>query len=323
MRLSDIKQYMKYSLVLQRIKEKKMILEKARPFPPYLVKKLREQFSLEMNYNSNAIEGNTLTLRETALVLQQGVTIKGKPLKDHLEVKNLARAIEYLYDIVDSKKDIPLTESLIRNIHSLVVESIDEVPKGAYRDFDVRISGAKHVPPPAYEVASQMHDLVQWYAKNKQKTDPIILATEFKHRFVAIHPFGDGNGRVSRLLMNIILMKAGYPIVVILKNDRPKYYKALQLADKGKIENLVFFIAQAVEQSLDLYLRAIKSATKENTLIPLSRIAPQTPYSAEYLGLLVRQGKIAATKEGRNWKTSMDAIERYTMTLQRKRKKRK
>ncbi|MES2023877.1 MAG: Fic family protein [Patescibacteria group bacterium] len=311
---------MKNTLILKRIAEKLTVLKKARPFPPYLVKKLREQFSIEMNYNSNAIEGNTLTLRETMLVLQQGITIKGKPLKDHLEVKNQAKAIDYLYDVVDSKKNIPLSEMLIRNLHNLIVQNIDGVDAGSYRTYDVRIAGSKHMPTPAFDVPHQMRDLMNWYRKNKDTSDIITLATEFKHRFVHIHPFGDGNGRASRLLLNILLMKEGYPIVVILKNDRIKYYKALQKADNGQIDDLVFFISQAVERSLDLYIKAIKNSTKENTLLSLSKIAPQTKYDAEYLGLLVRTGKIAGVKEGRNWKTSLDAVQRYEMNLVRKSK---
>jgi Fic family protein len=312
---------MKNTLILKRIEDKLVVLKKARPFPPYLVNELREQFSIEMNYNSNAIEGNTLTLRETMLVLQQGITVKGKSLKDHLEVKNQAKAIEYLYDVVDSKKDIPLSEMLIRNLHSLVVQNIDGVKAGSYRTYDVRITGSKHTPPPAFEVPHRMKDLLDWYKENKNKLDIVTLATEFKHRFVYIHPFGDGNGRVSRLILNIILMKQGYPIVVILKNDRTKYYKVLQKADKNKIEGLILFISQAVERSLDLYIRAIKNSTKENTLLFLSKIAPQTRYDAEYLGLLVRTGKVAGVKEGRNWKTSLDAVQRYEMNLIRKSKK--
>jgi Fic family protein len=312
---------MKNTLIIKRIEEKLALLQSRRPFPPHLVNKLREQFSIEMNYNSNAIEGNTLTLRETALVLQQGITIKGKSLKDHLEVKNQARAIEYLYDIVDRKKDIPLSEILIRNIHSLILENIDGIEAGSYRTYDVRITGAQHNPPPAFDVPLQMRDLISWYQKNKNKLDGITLATEVKHRFVAIHPFGDGNGRTSRIIMNIILMKMGYPIVVILKNDRAKYYKALAKADTGKIDDLVFFIMQAVERSLDLYLRAIQNSTKENTLLLLSLIAPKTKYSVEYLSLLARNGKIASVKEGRNWKTSLDAIQKYEMNLIRKSKK--
>ncbi len=312
---------MKNELILQRIREKLVLLNKARPFPPYLVNKLKEQFSIEMNYNSNAIEGNTLTLRETMLVLQQGITIKGKSLEDHLEVKNQAEAIGYLYDVVDSKKDIPMSEILIRNIHNLILQNIDSMENGLYRTHDVRITGSKHVPPPAFEVPHKMHELITWYINNRKKLDNITLATEFKHRLVQIHPFSDGNGRVSRLVLNTLLMKDGYPIVVILKNDRTKYYKALQKADKGKIEDLIFFISQAVERSLDLYIKAIKNSTAENILMLLSEIAPKTKYNAEYLGLLVRDGKIAGVKDGRNWKTSLDAIQRYEMGLIRKSKK--
>lgn len=311
---------MNNTLILKRIKEKLLVLNKSRPFPPYLVNKLREQFSIEMNYNSNAIEGNTLTLRETMLVLQQGITIKGKSLKDHLEVKNQAEAIAYLYEIVGGTQDIQISEILIRNIHSLIVQKIEGVEAGTYRSYDVRISGSKHVPPPAFEVSHKMNELINWYKKNKKTLDTVTLATEFKHRFVHIHPFGDGNGRVSRLIFNIILMKEGYPIVVILKNDRMKYYRALQKADKGKIENLVFLISQAIERSLDLYIQAIKNSTKENTIMLLSEIASKTKYSSEYLGLLIRSGKIAGVKEGRNWKTSLDAIQRYEMGLIRKKR---
>jgi Fic family protein len=166
-----------------------------------------------------------------------------------------------------------------------------------------------------------MRDLLSWYKINKDNLDIITLATEFKHRFVHIHPFGDGNGRVSRLILNIILMKHGYPIVVILKNDRIKYYKALQKADNGNRDDLILFISQAVERSLDLYVKAIRNSTKENTLLPLSKIALQTKYDTEYLGLLIRTGKIAGVKEGRNWNTSLDAIQRYKMNLVRKSKK--
>jgi len=113
---------------------------------------------------------------------------------------------------------------------------------GSYRSYDVRITGSKHVPPAAFEVSHKMHELITWYKNNKKKLDNITLATEFKHRLVQIHPFSDGNGRVSRLVLNILLMKEGYPIVIILKNDRVKYYKALQKADKGNTEDLIFFI---------------------------------------------------------------------------------
>jgi Fic family protein len=300
-----------------RVTGKLAELQALRPLSANLVAKLREQFSLEMNYNSNAIEGNTLTLRETMLVLQEGITIKNKPLKDHLEAKNQAGAISYLYDIVEKK--VPLTEHLVRTLHSLIVQGIDKTEAGSYRTYDVRISGSSHTPPPAFEVSSDMSALLLWYQALEQTADPLALATEFKHRFVAIHPFGDGNGRTSRLLMNIILMRAGLPIVVILKNDRQKYYRALQQADGGKMENLLLFISQAVERSLDIYLKTLAPSTPGNALKSVAEVAPRTPYSAAYISLLIRKGLIAGVKDGRNWKTSLEAVTLYRASRTRKR----
>ena len=305
--------------IKNRIFEKLKILNGIRPISVALIGKLREQFSLEMNYNSNAIEGNTLTMRETMMVIQEGITIKNKPLKDHLEAKNQSHAINYLYDVVARKKDIDITEHLIRQMHTLIIQSIDGTVAGAYRDHDVRISGSKHIPPGAFDVPNKMKSLIDWYRKNKNDIDAVTLATEFKHKFVAIHPFGDGNGRVSRLLMNIILMRAGLPIAVILKNDRSKYYKALQSADKGKIDGLIFVICQAVERSLDIYLRTLLPSSKMTQILPIANIATHTKYSAEYLGHLIRKGKIAGVKDGRNWKTSVEAVRAYVISRQRKR----
>jgi Fic family protein len=306
---------MKYTKILKRVSEKLKQLNSIRPLPSNLVNKLREQFSLEMNYNSNAIEGNTLTMRETMLVLQEGITIKNKSLKDHLEVKNQAQAIDYLYTLVDNKA--PITEHLIRNIQSIIIQNTDKTIAGSYRDHDVRISGSNHTPPSAFEIRGSMKDLINWFQKNETILDPIMLATEFKHRFVSIHPFSDGNGRTSRILMNIILMRAGFPIVVILKNDRQKYYRSLQKADNGMIDDLVFFISQCVERTLDIYLKRLLPSSPKTVLLPVSIIAPKTPYSADYISLLIRKGDIAGVKEGRNWKVSLEEVENY---IQKKKK---
>ncbi len=292
-----------------RVEKKLTLLQALRPLSAQLVVKLQQQFSLEMNYNSNAIEGNTLTLYETMLVLQEGITIKNKPLKDHLEAKNQAEAISYLYDIVEKK--VPLSAHLARALHSLVVAGTDKTEAGKYRTYDVRISGSNHTPPPAFEITLSMEELFAWYQKAEPTTNCVSLATEFKHRFVAIHPFGDGNGRTSRLLMNVILMRSGIPIVVILKNDRQKYYRALKQADSGKLEDLLLFVSQAVERSLDIYLKTLTPSTPDSTLQPVAKIAPHTPYSAAYISLLIRKGLIAGVKDGRNWKTSLEAITTY------------
>ena len=148
----------------------------------------------------------------------------------------------------------------------------------------------------------------------------IELAARFHHRLVQIHPFLDGNGRTARLVMNIVLMQAGYPLVVIIKNDRKKYYRALSKADNGSMVELTRLIAMAVMRSLDIYLKTLTpSSMKREQFIPLSQASQGTPYSAKYLNLLARQGKLEAHKEGRNWLTSREAIERYIDQRERKR----
>lgn len=166
-----------------------------------------------------------------------------------------------------------------------------------------------------------MSDLVSWTTNNQKKLHPVELASIVHHKLVNIHPFDDGNGRTARLVMNLLLMRAGYPLVVILKNDRKKYYDALECADKGDYKPFVRFVAQAVERSLTLYLKAlVPSRGKKTSYVPLSAISPQTPYSEKYLNLLARGGKIDAHKEGRNWVTTLEAVENYRAERMRKRK---
>lgn len=305
---------------LQESLERKLReLNGLRPLPRSAVEKLREHFKVEMTYNSNAIEGNSLTLKETFLVINEGITIKGKPLKDHLEAKDHHAALDYLYELVEHQKRVTLSEHLIRTLHQLVTRETEEEWAGRYRESNVIIGGADHTPPDALDVPLQMRDLIAWFQQHHQKLHAAELAALFHHRLVFIHPFLDGNGRTARLVMNVLLMKAGYPLVVILKHDRKKYYRVLGEADKGNFKPLVQFIAQAVERSLDMYLKTLTptSQTREKFL-PLSRIAESSPYSGKYLNLLVRQGKLEAHKEGRIWFTSREALKRYQDGRQRK-----
>lgn len=309
------------SSIQKRIDAKLNQLSKLRPLPKVAVLKLQEQFQIEMTYNSNAIEGNSLTLKETFLVINEGITIKGKPLKDHLEAKDHHEALEYIYELVQPLKKPTLSEKLIRTIHQLVVKKTDEEWAGRYRNSDVVIGGAEHKPPDASLVPSLMQDLINWYQKSQKKLHPIELAALLHHRLVYIHPFFDGNGRTARLSMNIFLMRKSYPLAVILKNDRQKYYRVLKQADKGDYKPLVRFIAQAIERSLDIYLKTLTPISKKREkFISLSKASKKTPYCAKYLNLLARQGKLEAHKEGRNWLTSLEAIKRYQEKRQRKRK---
>ena len=303
--------------IRERIDQKLRQLDQLRPLNPVQVQKLREQLEIEMTYNSNAIEGNSLTLRETYLVLQEGMTIKGKPLKDHLEAKDHKEALDFLYDLV-SQKQHTISGHLIRQLHQLVVRETEREWAGKYRNGSVIIGGASHTPPDAVDVPRQMDDLIRAFKKNEKQMHPVELAGWFHHMMVYIHPFFDGNGRTARLAMNVILMRRGYPLVIILKNDRKKYYRVLQMADKGNDAPLVLFIAQAVERSLDVYLRAF-GKIKEGKLLTLAEVSRGTPYSPKYLNLLARTGKIDASKKGRVWYTTKEAIENYRNGRQRQR----
>ncbi|KKP68626.1 MAG: Filamentation induced by cAMP protein Fic [Candidatus Moranbacteria bacterium GW2011_GWE1_35_17] len=307
--------------IQKRIDEKLTLLNSFRPLPVSAVKKLKEQFEVEMTYNSNAIEGNSLTLKETYLVINEGLTIKGKPLKDHLEAKNHQEALEYLYDMVDSNKKNTFSENLIRSLNQIVQQNIDKEWAGRYRNSAVIIGGADHRPPEALEIPKMMSNLIDWVGDNKKKMHPVELASILHHKLVYIHPFFDGNGRTSRLAMNIILMQAGFPLVIVMKNDRKRYYKTLSLADKGDYALFVNFIGRAVERTLDIYLKILAPSRKGNEkFISLAELAKKSKFTEKYLNLLARSGKLEAHKEGRNWLSSKDALKRYMDSRERVRK---
>ena len=306
-----------------RIEGKLKKLNRLRPLPSPAVKKLQEQFQIEMTYNSNAIEGNSLTLKETFLVINEGMTIKGKPLKDHLEAKNHQEALEYLYDLIEKGKKQTISEQFIRNLHQLVMQETDKEWAGRYRNSNVIIVGADHKPPEAIDVPDEMRKLINWLREKRKKIPLVELAALVHHKLVYIHPFFDGNGRTARLIMNLFLMQQGYPLAMVLKNDRKKYYRFLSQADKGNLAPFVNFIGQMVERSLDIYLKTLSpSSKKREKFLPLSEISKKTPYSQKYLNLLVRQGKLEAHKEKRNWLTTVEAVERYIKNRKRKRKHR-
>lgn len=307
-------------IIQKRIQEKKKRLNSLRPLPAVAVRKLRENFEVEMTYNSNAIEGNSLTLRETFLVLNEGITIKGKPFKDHLEATNHKEALGFLYDLVEHDKNMTLSEYLIKNLHQLVTQNIEKEWAGRYRNAAVRITGTTHQPPDALDVPPLMHELVRWAAKEYKKMDIVELAAILHHKFVHIHPFFDGNGRTARLLMNVLLLQKGYPLVIILKNDRKRYYRVLQEADANNYKPLVEFIAKAVERSLDIYLKTLMPSKQQmEKYMSLKKAATKTSYSPKYLNLLANKGLLEAHKEGRNWLTTEQAIKRYIEGRQRKR----
>lgn len=201
-------------------------LDSKRPLPKETLKSLRESINLEWTYNSNGIEGNTLTLRETQVVLE-GITVGGKSIKEHLEAINHEHAILYLDDLV--KTENPINEWNIKSIHQLILKGIDNDNAGQYRKENVTIKGAVHVPPDYFQLPELMEKLIINY-NTWNKYHPIIKASLLHGELVKIHPFVDDNGRISRLLMNLDLMNSGYLPVIIKKESRLKYYEALDKA---------------------------------------------------------------------------------------------
>lgn len=303
--------------IYERILAKKLRLDKHRPLPKDSVGRLRRQMEIEFIYHSNAIEGNTLTLRETQLVIQQGITVNGKSLRDHLEAKNHPRAIEY----VEGLKDHELTGKEVLKLHGLLFSDVLE-NAGNYRSSQVFIEGSEHVPPPAFEVPALIRDLLEWAKKNPEELRPIELAAVFHFRLASIHPFDDGNGRVARLLMNLILIRFGYPFVILKRYDRRRYYETLDKADRGNLKPFVEFVSRCVEQSLDLYLSVLEPTSGERQFLTLAEAAKLSPYSKEYLSLLARRGLIAATKIGKNWHVTPEALCEYLKSRKRRRNKR-
>ena len=298
--------------ILKRIKAKKELLSKLRPLPQGALKRLKSELSIEWTYNSNAIEGNTLTLQETRLVLEQGITVKGKNLREHFEAKNHEKAIQFVEEL--AKPRYALCEKDILRVHSLVLENIETEFAGRFRNGQVRILGANFIPPNFIKVHELVKELVAYVNRNPDKLDPIELVAKLHHRFVWIHPFFDGNGRTARLLMNLVLMKFGYPPAIILKNNRKQYYRALNVANKGSYDPFILLIAQALERTLDLYLEC-SGVLGSDEYVPLSALAKKFPYSQEYLSLLARQGKIDAHKKARNWLATEQSVLDYIRGL--------
>jgi Fic family protein len=232
-------------------------LDAARPLPPHTLASLREQLALEWTYHSNAIEGNSLTLRETQVVLE-GITVGGKPLKDHLEAINHRDAIRHVERLVSAKQ--PLSESMILDIHGLVLKGIDQKQAGRYRQENVIITGASVRPPHFLHVREKVKELLAWHDGGlAQALHPIERAAILHARFEQIHPFADGNGRTGRLLLNLELMQQGWPPAIIRKEDRLDYYEALDAAaDTGNDTPITNLIAGAAKRSLDLYLNLLQ-----------------------------------------------------------------
>lgn len=233
-------------------------LKNARPLSQAELKRLSEEFMIENTYDSNAIEGNTLTLRETALILQEGITIAEKPLKDHLEAIGHKDAFLYMVELADRKE--PLTEKAIKDIHSLVLMN-DAINKGVYRRLPVKILGAEHDPPQPYLVPVEMERLIMDYAQMKQEKHIIEAIGLFHILFEGIHPFIDGNGRTGRLILNLELIKAGLLPINIKFTDRRRYYECFDnyYVKKDNGESMIELIAGYEIKELEKRLEMLES----------------------------------------------------------------
>lgn len=241
--------------LLGQIDKLKKKLDKFRALDSY---RIAQALELEYTFESNRIEGNTLTLKETDLVINEGLTISGKTMREHLEAINHKEAIEYVKQLIDKNTDV--NEREVLSLHNLILRGIDQANAGKYRSVQVMIKGSAHVPPAPYLVAKQMEEYFIWYQCNKANLHPVILAAEMHEKLVTIHPFIDGNGRTSRLVMNLILLKHGYTIANI-KGDatsRMAYYTALENVQTQQSKNdFLLLVAQTEHDAISRYLNIL------------------------------------------------------------------
>jgi Fic family protein len=291
----------------RRIAEKKAALDLQRPLPAPIVAKLYEDLRVRLTYHSNAIEGNTLDLSETQLVIAHGMTIGGHTVREHLEALHHAEAYTLLLDL--ARADAPIDEAAIGKLHALVMRDLVDTP-GQYRTGAVFISGSEYRPPHHREVPQLMRDLVSWMTTEGPAYAPIVRAALTHEMFLAIHPYMDGNGRTARLLLNLQLMQDGYPVALLLASWRPRYIRALEQAHHGQYNPLVNLIGRAVEAGLDMFLEAC-AAVPEALQRPIRDIASVCAMDADYLGWLLRAGRIAGQKRRGRWYTSEAAVRRY------------
>jgi Fic family protein len=244
----------------------KKCLDSFRPLSAEQVAHLNEVFDTEYTYESNKIEGNTLTLMETDLIINKGLTVSGKKMQEHLEAVNHKNAIEYIRDIVHS--ETALTEAVLRKIHAIVLAGIDFKNAGNWRVDRVRIAGSQHICPNPIKIPMLMNAFFDYYETHKNTQHPVILSANMHEKLVTIHPFIDGNGRTARLLMNLILLQHGYPITIISAENKARadYYKTLEMAQISALKDnseFVKLVAECVKKWLFIYLEMLSASIGE------------------------------------------------------------
>jgi Fic family protein len=297
----------------RRLLEKKQRLDRYPPLPPHLVQRLHDDLRILLTYHSNAIEGNTLTLRETQLVIAHGMTVGGHALREYLEASNHAAALDYLTTLIDRSELISRADIL--KLHSLVMDRILS-DAGTWRTIPVSIRGTNFVPPPAAQVPRLMREWLDWVNGGAgQRYEPIMRAAIAHHGFEAVHPFEDGNGRCGRLLLNLMLMRAGYPPALLLREWHDGYLIALDAANTGNYRPLGNLIGRSVESVLDRYLEVCDQAAATAEYLPLPELAEGTHYRADYLAHLIRKGRLAGKKVNGKWHSTRAALAQYEADL--------
>ncbi len=276
--------------------DKKVKLDAFRPMPPELVQNLEQWFLIELTYSSNALEGNTLTRKETAAVVEKGLTIGGKSLVEYLEATNHAKALQDIMRLAQSKTQT-LSENDLLTIHNTILRGIADDNAGHYRSIAVRISGSPVILPNPRKVPDLMGEFIKSITQNIGM-HPVELAAEAHYQLVTIHPFVDGNGRTARLLMNLILMQNGYAPALIRKRDRMKYISSLEKAQLGGSKNDYYKIIQdAVNRSMDIYLDAVSGGDTKETpynkikdLLKIGQLAKATMQSNATIRYWTKEG---------------------------------
>jgi Fic family protein len=287
--------------ILIRADELKAQFDHFRPLPPELVKNLNEWFRIELTYTSNAIEGNTLTRSETALVVEKGITVKGKSVVEHLEAINHAEALDFIIGLVDKSHE-DITKRDILDIHSLILKKIDDSNAGKYRNVVINVQGTTHSFPNPEKVPELMDGFFEWL-QNKNSDHPIKVAADAHFKLVSIHPFADGNGRTARILMNLLLMQEGFPPAVIKAEDRLEYINAVEKGQKtGQLDDYYRVIYKAVARSLDVYLNAVEPKDspkeemgKEGDLLKIGELAKETRETVPTIRYWTQEGLLAIT----------------------------
>ncbi len=304
-----------FVMLFDRLTEKKEMLDGYRPLPDSLVRNLDDWFRVEFTYTSNAIEGNTLTRLETALVVEKGLAVGGRSLAEHLEATNHVSALAWVNDQA-KRKPSTLKQDDILHIHSLLLKGIDDENAGRYRNVPARISGSRVVLPNPRKVHSLMKGLENWLAEPGD-LHPVEFAAEAHLRLVTIHPFVDGNGRTARLLMNMILHMLNYPAAIIRKRDRLAYISALEKSQiGGPRDDYLKIIVKAVGRSLDMYLKAVRGEDAkppdDDKLLKIGALAKQVGESNSTIRHWTKKGllDVAEITEAGYQLYSADMVER-------------